>query len=395
MRFSKKIEQCQLSPIRKFYPFQVEYAKRGKKIYHLNIGQPDIPTPPAYYEAVRNIERPVLEYAPSPGIPELIGAVQKYYAEIGVGLDANDVIITTGGSEALQMVLNCILDEDDEVLSPAPFYPNYSTFVSCAGGKIAPIPTTAEEGYRFADREKIEKLITGKTRAILITNPGNPTGVVLSSEEMRMLADVAKAHGLFLIGDEVYREFVYDNQPLSTFASFADASGNTIIIDSVSKRFSACGARVGTIITKNKELQQHILKLCQARLSVATLDQIAAAALYDTDASYFAAVRAEYKARRDTFYRKLMEIPGVVCQEPMGAFYIMAKLPVDDAEKFQTWLLTEFSDQDETVMFAPGNGFYSEPGQGVNEARFAYVINCRDLERAGELLKLGVAAYNR
>lgn len=395
MKFSGKIEKCGLSPIRKYYPYQLECDKKGIKIYHLNIGQPDIETPPAYFEAVRNFSLPVLEYAPSPGIPVLIDAVKNYYANIGVVLSDSDIFVSSGGSEALQMVLNCILDDGDEIIIPEPFYPNYRTFVNVTGGKIVPLHTTPEEGYKYVDKEKIEALITPNTRAIMFTNPGNPTGVVLSKEEMRLLADIAKAHDLFLIGDEVYREFVYDGDvSLDSIAQFEDIADNAIVIDSVSKRFSACGARIGVLITKNKELQQQVLKCCQARLSVATLDQVASAALYSVDAGYFAAVREEYKRRRDTIYKKLMEIPGVVCKEPQGAFYMMAKLPVDDTDKFQTWLLTEFSDNNETVMYAPGAGFYGTPGKGVDEVRFAYVLNCKDLERSMELLKLAIEQYN-
>ncbi|MDR0840316.1 MAG: pyridoxal phosphate-dependent aminotransferase [Christensenellaceae bacterium] len=394
MKFSGKIEKCQLSPIRKFYPYQVECDKKGVKIYHLNIGQPDIETPPAYFEAIRSFAQPVLEYAPSPGIPEMIDAVRGYYKRIGIEYAANDVIITTGGSEALSIVLNCILDDGDEVLVPEPFYPNYNTFVNTTGGKIVPIHTTPEEGYFYAERARIEPLITDKTRAIMFTNPGNPTGVVLTPAQLRLLADIAKEHDLFLIGDEVYREFVYGGEPLQSIGAFEDIAQNAIIIDSVSKRFSACGARIGTIITKNVGLQQNALKICQARLSVSTLDQIAAAALYSVDASYFDAVREEYKRRRDTIYRKLREIPGVVCEEPKGAFYVMAKLPVDDTDKFQTWLLTEFNDKNETVMYAPGAGFYGTRGKGADEVRFAYVLNCKDLERAMDLLALGIKQYN-
>ena len=395
MKFSNKIHKCGLSPIRKFYPYQLECNKKGIKIYHLNIGQPDIETPPAYFEAVRDFTLPVLEYAPSPGLPVLIDAVKKYYAGIGVELENSDITISSGGSEALQMVLNCILDDGDEIIIPEPFYPNYRTFVNLTGGSIVPLHTSPEEGYKYVDRERIEALITPNTRAIMFTNPGNPTGVVLSKEEMRTLADIAKAHDLFLIGDEVYREFVYDGEvSLDSIAQFEDIAENAIVIDSVSKRFSACGARIGVAITKNKELQQQVLKCCQARLSVATLDQIASAALYSVDADYFAAVREEYKRRRDTIYKKLMEIPGVVCKEPKGAFYMMAKLPVDDTDKFQTWLLTEFSHNNETVMYAPGAGLYSTPGKGVDEVRFAYVLNCADLERSMELLKMAIEQYN-
>lgn len=394
MKFSSRIEKSQLSPIRKFYPYQVACNKKGIKIYHLNIGQPDIQTPPAYFEAIRDFSQPVLEYAPSPGIPQLIQAVQGYYSRIGIDYGEGDILVTTGGSEALQIALSCILDTDDEVLIPEPFYPNYNTFVNCAGGKIVPIPTTPEEGYHYADRERIEPLITPRTRAIMISNPGNPTGVVLTPEQMRMIADIAKEHGLFLIADEVYREFIYGDEPLQSMGAFRDLDENLILIDSVSKRFSACGARIGVLITRNQALQQHALKICQARLSVATLDQVASAALYQVDPHYFDSVRAEYQRRRDTIYRKLQEIPGVVCKEPKGAFYLMAKLPVPDTDAFQTWLLTEFRDNNETLMYAPGGGFFADPAQGKNQVRFAYVLNCQDLTRAMDLLKLGIAQYN-
>lgn len=394
MKFSSRIEKSQLSPIRKFYPYQVACNKKGIKIYHLNIGQPDIQTPPAYFEAIRDFSQPVLEYAPSPGIPQLIQAVQGYYSRIGIDYGEGDILVTTGGSEALQMALSCILDTDDEILIPEPFYPNYNTFVNCAGGKIVPIPTTPEEGYHYADRERIEPLITPRTRAIMISNPGNPTGVVLTPEQMRMIADIAKEHGLFLIADEVYREFIYGDEPLQSMGAYRDLDENLILIDSVSKRFSACGARIGVLITRNQTLQQHALKICQARLSVATLDQVASAALYQVDPHYFDSVRAEYRRRRDTIYRKLQEIPGVVCKEPQGAFYVMAKLPVPDTDAFQTWLLTEFQDNHETIMYAPGGGFFSDPALGKTQVRFAYVLNCQNLERAMDLLKLGIAQYS-
>ena len=394
MKFSSRIEKSQLSPIRKFYPYQVACNKKGIKIYHLNIGQPDIQTPPAYFEAIRDFSQPVLEYAPSPGIPQLIQAVQGYYSRIGIDYGEGDILVTTGGSEALQIALSCILDTDDEILIPEPFYPNYNTFVNCAGGKIVPIPTTPEEGYHYADRERIEPLITPRTRAIMISNPGNPTGVVLTPEQMRMIADIAKEHGLFLIADEVYREFIYGDEPLQSMGAYRDLDENLILIDSVSKRFSACGARIGVLITRNQTLQQHALKICQARLSVATLDQVASAALYQVDPHYFDSVRAEYRRRRDTIYRKLQEIPGVVCKEPQGAFYVMAKLPVPDTDAFQTWLLTEFQDNHETIMYAPGGGFFSDPALGKTQVRFAYVLNCQKLERAMDLLKLGIAQYN-
>ena len=394
MKFSSKIEKCNLSPIRKFYPYQVECKKQGKKIYPLNIGQPDIKTPEAYFEAIKNFNAPVLEYAPSPGIPEMIEAVKNYYHGIGIDYETSDILITTGGSESLQIALNCILDDGDEIIIPEPFYPNYNTFVKTTGATIRPLTTTPEEGYHYADREKIEALINEKTRAIMFTNPGNPTGVVLTPEELKLMVDIAVEHDLFIIGDEVYREFVYGGEPLMSLGQYPEANDNVIIIDSVSKRFSACGARIGTVITRNKELQGHMMKIAQARLSVATLDQVASAALYSVDPSYFDEVRAEYKERRDTLYRKLMEIPGGVCKEPKGAFYVMAKLPVDDTEKFLVWLLTEFEDNKETVMYAPGGGFYATEGKGKDEVRFAYILKKEDLERAMDLLAMGIKKYN-
>ena len=394
MKFSSKVLKCGLSPMRKFHPYAVAAEAKGKKIYHLNIGQPDIETPKAYFEAVRHFDLPVLEYAPSPGIPVLIDAIQKYYDDLGMHFEKGDILITNGGSEALQITMNCILDDGDEILIPEPFYPNYNTFVRATGATIRPLTTRPEEGYNFANREKIEALINENTRAIMFTNPGNPTGIVLKPEEMRLMADIAKEHGLFLIGDEVYREFVYGGEPLQTILEFDDIAENAIVIDSVSKRFSACGARIGTLITRNKELQQQVMKYCQARLSVATLDQIASAALYTVDPSYFDAVREEYKRRRDTIYAKLQAIPGVVCKEPKGAFYVMAKLPVDNTDEFQKWLLTEFEDNGETVMYAPGEGFYATPGHGKDEVRLAYVLKQADLERAMDLLALGIKKYN-
>ena len=394
MKFSSKALRCQQSPMRKFHPYAVAAAAAGKKIYHLNIGQPDIQTPPQLFEAVRSFHEATLAYAPSPGIPALIDAICSYYARIGVTLDAGNVLVTTGGSEALQIACNCILDDGDEIIVPEPFYPNYHTFITTAGASIHPLHTKPEEGYFFADREKIEACITSKTKAIMITNPGNPTGTCLTRDEMKMILDVAVEHDLYLIADEVYREFAYETGELLSFLQFGYGYENLILIDSVSKRFSACGARIGCLISRNVEVMAQALKYCQARLSVATLDQVAAAALYSVGPEYFAAVREEYHRRRDTVVRKLHEIPGVVCECPKGAFYLMAALPVDDAEKFQQWLLEEFDDHGDTVMFAAGGPFYATPGKGLNEIRIAYVLKQEDLERAMDLLALGIQKYN-
>ena len=347
-----------------------------------------------FYDAVRNFDQKTLAYAASPGMPLLIDAVRKYYGEIGVELEPNDVLITTGGSEALLLTCLSILDPYTEVIVPEPYYPNYTTFVHAAGGRIRALPTYPEEGYRYANRKRIESLITKNTRAILITNPGNPTGVVLTEAEMRMIADVAKKHDLFLICDEVYREFCYDDKfGVPSMGKYRDIDDNLVIIDSVSKRFSACGARVGCVVTRNQELQQALLKFCQSRLSVATMDQVGAAALYSVDHEFFRESKAEYRKRRDLVVSLLRKIPGVRVEEPMGAFYLMASLPVDDADKFQRWLLEEFEDHGETVMFAPGAPFYETPGKGINEVRIAYVQGCDELCRAMELLARGIARY--
>ncbi len=396
MQISINANRCEPSPMRKFHPYALKAQKAGKRIYHLNIGQPDLPTPEAYYEAVRGFGERTLEYAESPGMPVLIDAIRGYYRDLGVDLEEQDVLITTGGSEALLLTCLSILDPYTEVIIPEPYYPNYTTFVHAAGGVIRALPTNPWEGYRYAKRERIESLITKNTRAILITNPGNPTGVVLDQQEMRMIADIAKEHNLFLICDEVYREFCYDDKfGVPTMARFRDIDDNLVIIDSVSKRFSACGARVGCVVTRNRELQQALLKFCQSRLAVATIDQVGAAALYTVNHDFFRRCKAEYQLRRDTVIRKLRQIPGVVVEEPMGAFYVMASLPVDDADKFQYWLLENFSDRGDTVMFAPGAPFYETPGKGVNEVRIAYVLKQQDLERAMDVLAKGIAHYQR
>ena len=394
MQISINANRCEPSPMRKFHPLAVAAKAQGKTIYHLNIGQPDLPTPEAYYEAVRSFDLKTLGYAESPGMPLLIDAIRDYYKSLGVELDPQDVLITSGGSEALLLTCLSILDPYTEVIIPEPYYPNYTTFVHAAGGVIRALPTCPEEGYHYADRKRIESLITKNTRAIMITNPGNPTGVVLDEQQMRMIADIAKKHDLFLICDEVYREFCYDDKfGVPCMARFRDLDENLVTIDSVSKRFSACGARVGCVVTKNKELQQALLKFCQSRLSVATIDQIGAAALYSVEPEFFAQSKEIYRQRRDLVVSKLRQIPGVLVEEPMGAFYVMASLPVDDADKFQRWLLESFDDNGDTVMFAPGAPFYETPGKGINEVRIAYVRSIEELNRAMDLLAKGIARY--
>ena len=394
MKFSSKMEKCGLSPMRKFNGEAAAAKSRGVKIYHLNIGQPDIVTPDAYYQALKEFNQPVLEYAPSGGVPELLDAVRGYYSNIGVELERADILATSGGSEALQMTMACLLDDGDEIIIPEPFYPNYHTSVTLAGATIHPLTTCPEEGYKYAVRERVEACINEHTRAIMITNPGNPTGAVLSRSEQKLMLDIAKEHGLFIVCDEVYREFVYGGEPLMSALQFAGYEDNVIVIDSVSKRFSACGARVGLLVSKNKAFMSQAMKWCQCRLCSATVDQVAAAALYSVGPEYFAAVRDEYKLRRDTLLAGIKKIPGVICAEPKGAFYVMAALPVDDADTFQHWLLNEFSYEGETVMFACGEPFYGTPNQGKNEVRMAYVLKKEDLSRAMEILAVAIEQYN-
>ena len=395
MKFSSKIQRCELSPVRKFYPYEMAAVEKGLKVRHLNIGQPDIETPRVFFEAISRFSDSVLEYAPAPGVSDFLTATQKYYESLGFHITREDILATYGGSEALQIVMSCILEEGDEVLVPEPFYPNYTTFINITGGKIRPIKTKAEEGYRFATREQIEPLINEHTRAILMTNPGNPTGVVLTREEMRLMADIAKEHDLFLISDEVYREIVYTGEKISSMLELEDAAENVVVIDSVSKRFSATGARVGAVISRNHELMNEAMKLCQGRLCTATLDQVGAAAMYnELPASYYTEVREEYRRRRDAMVTALSKIPGVEFRCPEGAFYLMVTLPVDDTEKLQYFLLEEFQDHGETVMVTPADGFFTDPELGRNKVRIAYVTNPEDVTRAIELLGLGIQAYN-
>ena len=395
MKFSRKVQQCDLSPVRKFYPYERAAVERGIRVRHMNIGQPDIETPPVFFEAIRNFGGKVVEYAPAPGMEVFVEAARKYYQGLGYDVARDDILTTFGGSEALEVVMACILEEGDEVLVPEPFYPNYTTFVNITGAKIRPIPTSAADGYHYARRELIEPLINEHTRAILITNPGNPTGAVLTREEARLMVDIVKEHDLFLISDEVYREIVYTGE-ISSMLAFPDGAEHVAVVDSVSKRFSCTGARVGTLTSRNKELIHQAMKICQGRLCAATLDQIGAAALYnELGPEYHKSVLEEYTRRREAIVTALKKLPGVEFSDPEGAFYFMATLPVDDVEKLQYFLLEEFSDQGETVMITPGAGFYADPEMGRRMARIAYVTAPEDLTRSVELLGLGIEAYNR
>ncbi len=392
MKISERALGMTASPIRKLVPYADAAKKKGKKVYHLNIGQPDIATSPKFMEAIRNIDQKVVAYGNSQGDMNLIKAIQKYYDAWGIHYETKNIFITNGGSEALEMAIFSLCDPGDEILVFEPYYANYTSFAKLASAKVTAVPTQAEDGYRLPDQATIEKYINSKTRAILLTNPGNPTGVVYTRQEMDMIAAIVKKYNIALIADEVYREFVYDGT-YTSFGTYEELDQNLIMVDSVSKRYSACGARIGCVITKNNELCAQFMKLCQTRLCAPMVEQIGAAALYETPASYLEEVNKEYKKRRDTIAAGLAKIPGLVSSQPKGAFYVMVKFPVDDAEKFAIWLLQDFDINGETVMIAPGNGFYATPGKGVNEARLAYVLKSEDLGQARALLEEEVTQY--
>ena len=393
MKFSKRLSSMQESPISKLAPFATAAKAEGVKVYHLNIGQPDIITPVGFFDAVKNFDKKVLEYAGSQGIPELIEAIRKYYTTYDMNFANEDIIITNGGSEALLFSFMAACDPGDNILIPEPFYTNYNGFAQCLNINVKSVTTVAENGFHLPSKDEILAKIDDKTSAILVVNPGNPTGCVYTKEEVRMIADIAKEKDLWIIADEVYREFVYEGLQYTSFGNMKDVEDRVIIIDSVSKRYSACGARIGSIACKNKKFMAEVMKVCQGRLCVATIEQLGAAALYDTPASYFKEVNDEYRKRRDVLYEELMKADGVICEKPMGAFYIVAKLPVENAEDFVAWTLKEFRRDNETVMCTPAEGFYSTPGLGKNEVRLAYVLKEEDLRRAGQLLKEALEEY--
>lgn len=395
MKLSNRIASMQQSPIRKLVPIAEEAKKNGKRVYHLNIGQPDIPTPKVFFQALKSFDEKVLKYSFSEGMPELRNSFSKYYKKHNINFDKDDIIITNGGSEALLFTLLAVCDYGDEVLIPEPFYTNYSGFSEVGGIKVVPITTKAQEGFHLPNKDEIEKLINCKTKAILISNPSNPTGTVYTDKEIYMLRDIAKEYNLFIIADEVYREFIYDGLNYISFAQLEDIKDQVIITDSISKRYSACGARIGCVASTNKELMEQILKLCQSRLCVPTMEQIGAAALINVQDQYFKDVAKEYKKRRDIVYNALNNIDGVFCRKPEGAFYVIAKLPVKDAEKFVIWMLKEFDVDNETVMMAPAEGFYATEGLGKDEVRISYVLNEESLKKAMLILEEGLKKYIR
>jgi aspartate aminotransferase len=390
---SQKAVDMPASPIRKLVPYAEAAKKQGKIVYHLNIGQPDIETPEVALNAVHNMDRKVIEYSHSAGFESYRNGLAAYYQRTGINVNAEDILITTGGSEALIFGFMTTCNPGDEVIIPEPFYANYNGFAVMAGLNVVPVTAAIENGFALPPVEEIEKKITSKTKAIVICNPGNPTGYLYSKEELEQLRDIVKKHDLFLFADEVYREFCYDGAiPFSTM-NLEGIENNVIMIDSVSKRYSMCGARIGALITKNKDVMAAALKFGQARLSPPTIDQIASEAALNTPQSYFDNVVAEYVERRNIMVDGLNQIPGVFCPKPSGAFYCVAKFPVDDAEKFCQWLLEDFSYEGQTVMMAPANGFYSSKGLGQQEARIAYVLNQDALRSAVKCLEEALKVY--
>ena len=381
------------SPIRKLAPLAYAAKSRGVKVYHLNIGQPDLSTPQCAIDAIKNIDRKILEYSPSQGYQSFREKLTGYYAKYNINLTADDIIITSGGSEAVLFAFLSCLNPGDEIIVPEPAYANYMAFAISAGAKIRTVTTTIEEGFSLPKVEKFEELINERTRAILICNPNNPTGYLYTRREMNQIRDLVKKYDLFLFSDEVYREFIYTGSPYISACHLEGIEQNVVLIDSVSKRYSECGIRIGALITKNPEIRAAVMKFCQARLSPPLIGQIAAEASLDVPEEYLRETYDEYVERRKCLIDGLNRIPGVYSPIPMGAFYTVAKLPVDDAEKFCMWCLNDFNYEGETVMMAPASGFYTTPGVGVNEVRIAYVLKKDDLTRALFVLRKALEAY--
>lgn len=381
------------SPIRKLVPFAEEAKRQGKNVFHLNIGQPDIKTPEVALDAILSFEDKVVEYSHSAGFESYRKGLAQYYQNLGLNINHSDLMVTTGGSEALLFGLNSCLDAGDEIIIPEPFYANYNGFSISSGVTVKPIATNIYNGFSLPAIEEFEKLITPKTKAILICNPGNPTGYLYSKEELETLRDIVIKHDLFLFADEVYREFCYDGNEHHSVLKIEGLEQHAIVIDSTSKRYSMCGIRVGCIVSKNKEVMSTALKFAQARLSPPTFGQVAGEAALNTPTSYFEEVSAEYVERRDLLIEGLNKIEGVICPKPKGAFYCIAELPVDDADKFAQWMLVDFEHNGNTVMVAPAAGFYSTPNTGTNQVRIAYVLNKEALQQAVGCLEAALKAY--
>jgi aspartate aminotransferase len=381
------------SPIRKLVPFAEAAKKKGKKVYHLNIGQPDIKTPELALEAIHNFSDKVVEYSHSAGFESYRNGLSGYYQNLGIDVNKNDIIVTTGGSEALLFALNSCLDSGDEIIIPEPFYANYNGFATSSGVTVKPIITLIDDGFSLPKIEEFEKLITTKTKAILICNPGNPTGYLYSKEDLETLKNIVLKHDLFLIADEVYREFAYDGNVHHSVLNIEGLEQNSIVIDSTSKRYSMCGIRVGCVVSKNKEFMATAMKFAQARLSPPTFGQIAGEAALQASKSYFNEVSTEYVSRRDLLVEGLNKIEGVICPKPKGAFYAIAQLPIDDSDRFAQWLLEDFDVDGETIMVAPAAGFYATPNKGINQVRIAYVLNKESLQKSIDILQAALKVY--
>jgi aspartate aminotransferase len=383
------------SPIRKLVPLANQAKAKGIKVYHLNIGQPDLPTPEVALEALKQVDRKVLEYSPSEGILSFREKLVTYYAKFNILVDVDDIIITTGGSEAVLFSFMACLDPGDEIIVPEPAYANYMAFAISSGAVIKTIPSSIDEGFSLPSLEKFEELITARTKGVLICNPNNPTGYLYTQKEMCQIRDIVKKYDLFLFSDEVYREFCYTGAPYISAFHLKGIENNVVLIDSVSKRYSECGIRIGAIITKNRMIRENVMKWCQARLSPPLIGQLIAEASLDTPEEYMLEVYNEYVERRKFLIDGLNRIPGCYSPIPMGAFYTVAKLPVDDADKFCAWCLSEFEYEGQTIMLAPASGFYTTPDLGKDQVRIAYVLKKEDLAKALEVLARALEAYNR
>lgn len=393
-KISQRAQQMPASPVRKLVPYALAAKQKGIKVYHLNIGQPDIETPETALNAVKNNHLKVFEYALSEGNIEYRTALKDYYHTLGfTDLTTNNFIVTNGGSEALNFALSTLCDDGDEVIVPEPYYANYNGFTNAINVKVVAVPSTIDTGFALPPIEEFEKKISDKTRAIIVCNPGNPTGYLYSREELQKLADIALKHDLVIISDEVYREYVYDGKQQVSMLEFAEAAENVIIIDSESKRYSMCGARVGCMITRSQKIHSAAMLFAQARLSPVLLGQIAATAAHQNDGDYIRSVREEYTKRRNLLVDLLNGIPGVICPKPKGAFYCGVELPIDDSDKFAQWLLEKYSHNNETIMVAPMTGFYSNPELGKKQVRIAYVLKEEDLRRSAELLNDALQKY--
>lgn len=384
----------QSSPIRKLAAIAEARKNKGIKVYHLNIGQPDLPTPPAVFQAIRELRLTTISYAPSNGLPQAISAWKTYFAHHGIHFDEKEIIVTAGGSEAIIFALCTVCDTDDEVIVFEPFYTNYNGFASIANVRLRPVALSIENGFHLPPREEIERHITPRTKAILICNPNNPTGTIYSRDELQSLVTLCLQHNLFLLSDEVYREFAYDAKAISVM-EFPEIRDRAILLDSSSKRFNVCGARIGAMASHNEQVMQAALKFGMARLSVASIEQLALVPLLTSPEQYTKPITEEFRRRRDVVYEGLKTIPGVTFYKPEGAFYIVIGLPVKDADHFSRWLVEEYQDHNETVLLAPANGFYASPDRGKNEVRLAFMLNENDLKRSLQILAASLSAYNQ